>query len=56
MDRPRQLPEYLTAAEAAELLRIPKATVYLLASRGELPGARKWGKHLRVRRAALLAE
>ncbi len=49
-------PEWLTAGEAAELLRIAKNTIYLLAARGELPGAKRFGKHLRIRRSALLGD
>ena len=48
--------EVMTAPEVAELLRIPKSTVYELARRGELP-ARRLGRtwrFLRPRLAALL--
>lgn len=48
------LPEILTAAEAAELLRLPSvAAVYQRFERGKLPGGFKDGRHLRVRRDEL---
>jgi len=40
--------------EARQLLRLSRNTVYNLAARGELPGARKVGKEWRFRRDLLL--
>jgi len=40
--------------EARQLLRLSRNTVYSLAARGELPGARKVGKEWRFRRDLLL--
>ena len=40
----------LTAAEAAQLLQVPKTTVYKLAHRGVIP-ATKIGKHWRFLRS-----
>lgn len=44
--------ELLTAQEAADYLKVKKATVYELVKRGDLPSA-KVGKQLRIPRAAL---
>jgi len=46
--------EVLTAAQAAELLRVEEAEVVTLAGRGELPG-RRIGDQWRFSRTALLA-
>ncbi len=46
--------EVLTAAQAAELLRVEEAEVVALAGRGELPG-RRIGDQWRFSRTALLA-
>ena len=45
---------YLTAQEAAELLRTSRKAIYALAKRGQLPGARKFRRRLLVCRAELL--
>jgi len=42
----------LTAPEAAQLLQLPKATVYRLAHSGVIPGT-KIGKHWRFLRSQL---
>ncbi len=48
-------PPVLTVDEAAQLLRVPKATIYDWRSRGLLNGCgRKVGKHLRFFRDRLL--
>ena len=47
----------LTVDEAAELLRVPKSTIYDWSSRGMLRGsARRVGKHLRIFRDRLLRQ
>lgn len=48
--RPLTRDEVLTAAEVAELLRLPRSTVYELAPRGVLPTARL-GRTLRFVRS-----
>lgn len=48
-----QLPEILTVDEAAELLRIPRSTVYKLAQLGKIP-AQKVGRHWRFHRDTLV--
>ena len=45
--------EILTVDEAAELLRIPRSSVYKLAQEGKIP-AQKVGKHWRFNRAILM--
>jgi excisionase family DNA binding protein len=51
--RPRDDGDVLTAAEAAQLLRVGEGTVRELAARGDLPG-RKLGRQWRFSRLALL--
>jgi len=49
------IPPVLTVDEAAELLRVPKQTIYDWSARGLLQGcSRKVGKHLRLFRDRLL--
>jgi excisionase family DNA binding protein len=49
------VPPVLTVDEAAELLRVPKQTIYDWSARGLLKGcSRKVGKHLRLFRDRLL--
>jgi excisionase family DNA binding protein len=50
---PRELPDVLTADDAAELLRTDAATVIAMAEDGTLPG-RKVGNEWRFARAAVL--
>jgi excisionase family DNA binding protein len=45
--------DVLTIAEAADLLRIPRSSVYKLAQEGRIP-AQKVGRHWRFHRATLL--
>jgi excisionase family DNA binding protein len=45
--------EILTVEEAAELLRIPRSTVYKLAELGKIP-AQKVGRHWRFNYATLI--
>ncbi len=49
-------PDIITTAEAAELLRISRASLYRQLEAGELPStiAAKFGGQWRIRRAALL--
>lgn len=45
--------DILTVDEAAELLKIPRSSVYKLAQQGKIPG-QKVGRHWRFHRATLL--
>ncbi len=45
--------EILTVEEAADLLKIPRSSVYKLAQQGKIP-AQKVGKHWRFNRKTLL--
>ncbi len=48
-------PPLLTVDQAAELLQVPKATIYAWSSQGRLKGcAKRAGKHLRLHRNRLL--
>jgi excisionase family DNA binding protein len=51
---PNTLPFFLTAAEAASVLRTTKGAIYARAARGLLPGAVRDGRRLLVRRDDLL--
>jgi excisionase family DNA binding protein len=48
------LPLYLTADEAAEVLRTTRKAVYAMVERKRLPGVRKIGKRLLIRSEILL--
>lgn len=49
-------PPILNVAQAAELLSVPKATIYDWSSRGRLSScSRRVGKHLRIWRDRLIA-
>jgi excisionase family DNA binding protein len=50
---PADVPDVLTPAEAAELLRVDEETVVAMAESGELP-ARKLGDKWRLTRSAVL--
>jgi excisionase family DNA binding protein len=41
----RALPELLRVEELAELLRVDRKTVYEAIAKGEIPGARRLGRH-----------
>jgi len=45
--------DILTVDEAAELLKIPRSSVYKLAQQGKIPG-QKVGRHWRFNRTTLL--
>lgn len=45
--------DVLTVGEAADLLRIPRSSIYKLAQEGRIP-AQKVGRHWRFHRATLL--
>lgn len=45
-------PAVMTIDEVAELLRVPKSSIYRLAQRGEIP-SRKVGRHWRFHRETL---
>jgi excisionase family DNA binding protein len=48
------LPFFVTVEEAAELLRLDRKTVYAMIKRGELPGARRFGRTYRIHLPTLL--
>jgi excisionase family DNA binding protein len=48
------LSDILTIDEAAELLKIPRSSVYRLSQQGKIP-ARKVGRHWRFHRGVLLS-
>ena len=50
MNELRGLPPLLTAQDAAELLRISRKAVYIMADRGQIPGVTHVGRRLRFRR------
>lgn len=51
----KSFPPILTVEQAAELLRVPKKTIYDWSSRGVLAGcSRKVGRHLRFLRNRLI--
>ncbi len=52
--RPLSRDEVMTAAEVAELLRLPVSTVYLLAARGDLP-CNRFGRAYRFLRPRIEA-
>jgi excisionase family DNA binding protein len=47
------LPEWLTVDEVAKILRIGRRQAYAAIANGEIPGARRIGKTIRVRRKAI---
>lgn len=49
----KNINEILTIVEAADLLRIPRSSVYKLAQQGKIP-AQKVGRHWRFHRVTLL--
>ena len=53
----KQFPPILTVDQAAELLQVPKATIYEWSSRGLLKScSRRIGKHLRILRDRFLKQ
>lgn len=53
---PPSEPEFLTVDEAAVLLRVNRNSLYQAIERGEVPGVRRIGRLIRIRRAALLED
>jgi excisionase family DNA binding protein len=49
----KRLHDILTVEEAADLLRIPRSSVYTLAQQGRIP-AQKVGRHWRFHRETLI--
>jgi excisionase family DNA binding protein len=49
------LPIYLTADEAAALLRTTRKAIYVMVERRQLPGVRKIGRRLLIRAEVLLS-
>ncbi len=54
MTRPDGLPIFLTAAEAADLLRTTRKAIYVMIERGQLPGVTRIGKRVLVRTETLV--
>jgi excisionase family DNA binding protein len=54
-DAAKPLPLMLTIEQLAEAAQIPRATMYEHVKRGNVPGVRKIGRHLRVHRDTVLA-
>ncbi len=50
-----EVEEVMTVNEAADFLRVNRKTIYDAIGRGELPGARRVGRKIRLSRAALVA-
>jgi excisionase family DNA binding protein len=48
-------PDVLNVDNLAALLHLPRSSVYEAIARGDIPGVRKIGRHLRISRAAVLA-
>ena len=55
MKRPDGLPIYLTADDAADLLRTSRKAIYVMVERRQIPGVRKIGKRLLIRAEILLS-
>ena len=54
MTGPSGQPVFLTAGEAATLLRTTRAAVYAMTERGQLPGVTRIGRRVLYRRDVLL--
>ncbi len=52
-DRP-DAPHVLTVQESAKILRVNEKTIYDMVARGELPGAKKVGRSIRISRRVLM--
>lgn len=53
---PREtLPVFLTVAETADLLRTSRKAIYAMIERGQLPGVRRVGRRILIRRDELVA-
>jgi excisionase family DNA binding protein len=50
---PPPAPEWLTVEEVAKILRIGRKQAYAAVNNGEIPGVRRIGKTIRVKRKAL---
>jgi excisionase family DNA binding protein len=51
---PADLPQYVSAAQAARVLNVPRSWVYAQSAAGTLAGARKIGRYLRINLAELV--
>ena len=49
------LPIYLTADEAADVLRTTRKAIYVMVERRQLPGVKKIGKRILIRTETLLS-
>ena len=54
MKRPDGLPIYLTADEAADLLRTSRKAIYSKIERGQLPGVRRLGRRVLIHTESLV--
>ncbi len=48
--------EFLTVAEAQDLLRVSRKALYGAIASGEIPGVVRVGRAIRIRRSALVGE
>lgn len=48
--------DYITTEEMALILRFVPATIRAMCRRGEIPGAERFGRQWRIRRAAFMAD
>jgi excisionase family DNA binding protein len=51
---PPDAPLVLTVQESAKILRVNEKTIYDMVARGELPGAKKVGRSIRISRRVLM--
>lgn len=49
-----QAPEVITVDELAELMRVERKTAYAAVARAQVPGVRRFGRCIRISRAAVL--
>ena len=55
MRRPDGLPLYLTADEAADLLRTSRKAIYVMVERRQLPGVKRIGRRVLISASILLS-
>ena len=53
-DSDADLPEVITVAELADLLRMNRKTLYEALARGDIPGAKRIGREYRISRPVVL--
>ena len=55
MNRPDGLPIYLTADEAADVLRTTRKAIYVMIERRQLPGVKRIGRRVLISASILLS-